>query len=64
MDIIACSPQGRFVGIEVKWGANKASKLQEYNIEEVKKRNGFAMVCWTLESLIAELRKEGIVCPN
>ena len=60
-DILACSKEGRFVAIEVKYGKNKPSKLQEYNIAEIKKRNGFAMVCWSLEELIEELTKEGIV---
>lgn len=59
-DIIACSPQGRFVGIEVKFGSNKPSKLQEYHVAEIKKRNGFAMVCWSLESLINELKEKGV----
>lgn len=59
-DIIACSPEGLFVGIEVKWGNNKPSKLQEYHVSEIKKRNGFAMVCWSLEELIKELKEVGI----
>ena len=60
-DILACSPQGRFVAIEVKYGANKASKLQEYNIQQIKKRGGFAIVCWDLETLVNQLHKEGII---
>lgn len=60
-DIIACSPQGRFVGIEVKWGNNKPSKLQEYHVSEIKKRKGFAMVCWSLESLILKMKEEDYV---
>jgi hypothetical protein len=51
MDIIACAPGGRFVGIEVKFGKNKASKLQEYNISEVNKRGGLAFVVWSMEEL-------------
>lgn len=60
-DILACSPKGRFVAIEVKYGSNKASKLQDYNIEQIKARNGFGIVCWDLETLIINLRKEGII---
>lgn len=60
-DILACSPEGRFVAIEVKYGANTASKLQEYNVRLIQERNGFAMVCWCLESLITQLKKEGII---
>lgn len=55
MDVIACSPKGRFVGIEVKWGAGKPSKLQEYNINEVEKRNGIAFIAWDLETVISTL---------
>lgn len=60
-DILACSPGGRFVAIEVKYGANKASKLQEYNIQQIKDRNGFAIVCWNLENLVFNLKKEGVI---
>lgn len=55
MDIIACSPRGRFVGIEVKWGNGKPSKLQEYNIAEVTKRNGVAFIAWDLETVVKNL---------
>lgn len=58
MDIIACSPKGRFVGIEVKLGANKPSALQSYNVAEVKKRNGIAFVTWDLETVIFHLQGE------
>ena len=60
-DILACSPKGHFVAIEVKYGANTASKLQEYNIKQIKDRNGFAIVCWNLEALTWNLKKEGII---
>lgn len=51
MDIVACSPMGQFVGIEVKYGSNQASELQKYNINEVTKRGGIAFVAWTLEEV-------------
>lgn len=60
-DILACSPSGHFVAIEVKYGANKASKLQQYNVEQIQKIGGFATVCWSLESLINQLKKENII---
>lgn len=63
-DILACSPQGRFVAIEVKYGTNTASKLQEYNIQKIKECGGFAMVCWDLELLLCQLHKEGIITWN
>jgi len=50
-DIIACSPKGQFIGIEMKYGSNKASKLQEYNIEQIKKNGGIAFVAYDLETV-------------
>lgn len=58
MDIIACSPRGRFVGIEVKYGANTASALQKHHIEEVQRRGGIAFVTWDLETVIFHLQGE------
>lgn len=50
-DIIGCTPCGRFFAIEVKFGANKASKLQEWNIKEINNRNGIAFVAYDLETV-------------
>lgn len=58
MDIIACSPKGRFVGVEVKYGANKPSALQSYHIKEVVARNGIAFVAWDLQTVIYKLSGE------
>jgi Holliday junction resolvase-like predicted endonuclease len=58
LDIIACSPKGRYVAIEVKFGANTLSKLQAYNIKRVRERNGIAFVTWDLETVINELQCE------
>ena len=58
LDIIACSPKGRYVAIEVKFGANTLSKLQAYNIKRVQDRNGIAFVTWDLETVINELQCE------
>lgn len=57
-DILACSPKGRFVGIEVKYGANKPSKLQEYNIMMIEKCGGIAFAAWDLETVIMKLQGE------
>lgn len=56
-DVIACSPSGLFVAIELKYGPGKPSKLQEYNIEEIKKRGGIAFVAWSIEDVEAVLCK-------
>jgi len=58
MDIVACSPKGRFVGIEMKFGSGRASKLQSWNILEVAKRGGIAFVAWSLEEVMEKLKDE------
>lgn len=57
-DILACSPKGRFVAVEVKYGDNKASKLQLFNINQVNDRGGIAFVAWDLETVIHNLQGE------
>lgn len=54
-DILACSPEGLFVAIEVKFGNNKASQLQEYNLRRVTKNKGIAILTWDLETVIERL---------
>ena len=56
-DILACAPDGVFVAIEVKYGANIPSKLQEYNIQRIVKNRGIAFVAWDLESVIVKLKR-------
>lgn len=57
-DILSCSPKGRFVSIEVKYGSNGPSKLQEYNIAQVNQRGGIGFVTWDLETVIDKLKDE------
>ena len=54
-DILACSPEGKFVAIEVKSATGKPSKLQEYHIAELNKRGATALVAWSLNEVIAAL---------
>lgn len=56
-DLITCDPDGRFVAFEVKWGRGKTSKLQNYNIEQIRKRKGVAHVVYSLEELRQILSK-------
>ena len=44
-DILACI-YGHFVGIEVKGPHGKPSELQLYNIEQIRKAGGHAMVLY------------------
>lgn len=54
-DIVGCTHWGRFFAIEVKWAANKPSKLQEWNILEIKKRGGIAIVAYDLDTVKSAL---------
>ena len=42
-DIIVCY-KGKFIGIECKAGKGKLTALQEYNIEQIKRNQGLAIV--------------------
>jgi len=57
-DIIACSPKGRFVAIEVKYGKNTLTKLQKYTLSLVKENKGIAVAAWDLETVISALISE------
>lgn len=54
-DIIGCTHWGKFFAIEVKFGANKLSKLQEWNIGEIRKRGGIAIVAYDLDTVKSAL---------
>lgn len=60
-DIIACAPNGRFIGIEVKHGYNKPSKLQAWNLMRICKNRGIGIVAWSLEDVIDELILEEVI---
>lgn len=61
-DILSCSPGGRFVAIEVKFGKNTTSKLQDYNIELIKNCNGVAFAAWDLATVISAIESENLLC--
>ena len=50
-DIVACSPKGRFVGLEVKLDYNESTKLQVYKREKVLKCNGIAGEVYSLDEV-------------
>ena len=57
-DIVGCTPKGNFFAIEVKFGSNKPSKLQQWNIEEIQKVGGIAFAAWDLETVQTILSQE------
>lgn len=64
MDIIACAPTGRFVGIEVKSTTGRLSELQSWNIKEVRDRGGIAFVAYDLPTVEQQLKQELSCCPQ
>ena len=54
-DIVGCTPWGQFFAIEVKYGSNKASQLQDWNIQQIKAAGGIAFVAYDLTTVIKEL---------
>jgi Holliday junction resolvase len=51
-DVVACTPSGKFLAIEVKYGAGTTSPLQDFNLSEIAKRNALAFVAYDVETVI------------
>jgi len=60
-DIIACTPKGRFIGIEVKRPGNKPTKLQRETLQRITDCGGVGMWVRSLEELISDLESVGIL---
>lgn len=61
-DLIACV-NGKFVGIEIKAAQGKASKLQLFNIQNIKESGGVGLILYPqdfeeFKNLILNLLKE------
>ena len=54
-DIIACSPQGTFIAVEVKKPGGKPSPDQLRFLEEVKVRGGVGILAYSLDDVIKEV---------
>jgi len=54
-DIIGCTTEGLFFGIEVKLKGNNPTRLQQYNIDEINRTGGFAMVAYSVEDVATHL---------
>lgn len=50
-DIIGTLPNGQFFAIEVKRPNEKPRPIQEYQIEQIKKANGIAIVATGLDDV-------------
>lgn len=60
-DILACSPEGRFVAIEVKRPGGVLSKLQEVHLRKIHERQGISFVAHSLEEVLRELKDRAIL---
>lgn len=45
---ILCCYKGVFIGLEVKFGHNKLSKLQEANLKAIQDSSGFSSVVYSI----------------
>ncbi|MBI4151622.1 hypothetical protein HY496_01515 [Candidatus Woesearchaeota archaeon] len=54
-DLLACSPIGEFVAIEVKTGYNKPTNEQAQFLEDVNKKGGIGFTAYSLEDVIDKL---------
>lgn len=60
-DIVGCTNTGKFFAVEVKRGANKASKLQLEWLEEKRKKGAYVYVANSLESLKEQLEGDMLI---
>ena len=60
-DIISCSPTGQFWSIEVKKPGKKPSKLQYWNLKQVKKRGGIAFWCNSYNIFLVKYNNSTII---
>jgi len=55
-DIIACSPEGKFVAIEVKSKQGKLTEKQKNFLTKIEKNNGIALVIKDINDLFVFLK--------
>ena len=51
-DILGCTPQGRFLAIEVKMPGKKPTQDQLLFLASVQAHNGIGLVAWSLDDVI------------
>ena len=59
-DVLACV-HGFFIGIEVKTPTGTTTKIQEYQIDQINKSGGIALVVTSLKQLRMELKDRGVI---
>lgn len=54
-DIIACSPKGTFVAIEVKRPGKKATPEQLEFLEQIRNRGGIGILAFSLDDIVGKV---------
>ena len=60
-DILACSNQGKFIGIEVKRPGEKPKPIQQAFLDAINKLNGVAFYATSVEEVKQNLINKGIL---
>ena len=60
-DILACSNQGRFIGIEVKRPGEKPKPIQQAFLDAINQLNGVAFYAVSADDVQRELIKRGVL---
>ena len=61
LDIIACSPEGRYWEIEVKTPKGRASKLQEVRVKQVRANNGIAFIAYGYDDYLQQFNNSTVI---
>jgi Holliday junction resolvase-like predicted endonuclease len=61
LDIIACSPQGKYWEIEVKTPEGLASRLQTLRVEKVRQNNGVSFIAYGFEDFLVKYNNTPII---
>lgn len=61
LDIIACSPEGRYWEIEVKTPDGRASKLQEVRLDKLQKNKAVSFIAYGYEDFLEKFNNRTVV---
>ena len=64
LDIVACSPDGRYWEIEVKTPQGVASKLQEVRLESLLANNAIAFIAYGYEDFLVKYNNATVIQAN
>ena len=64
LDIIACSPKGRYWEIEAKTLIGRASKLQEYRVKQILANGGVSFIFYGYDDFLVKFNDCTIIETN